>query len=136
MFLTGVAVAALITIAGCSNEPPTGEISGKVLVDGKPATLGSITFIPTDGKTSTAGGEIKPDGTYGFKAPVGNMKVEIRVPKVVGKQKIYDTPDSPIQDVMEETLPDKYNNTTELTYEVKAGKQEKDWNVSTGVKKK
>jgi hypothetical protein len=63
--------------------------------------------------------------------PIGNSKIEIRVPKVVGKKKLYDTPDSPVQDLMAETLPEKYNEKTELTFEVKPGTNEKNWELST-----
>ena len=60
------------------------------------------------------------------------MKVEIRVPKIVGKKKLYNTSDSPVQDVMDETLSDKYNNATELKFDVVAGQRnEKAWELST-----
>jgi hypothetical protein len=125
-----VAVAALAAVAGCSGPPTHGEVTGTVTVDGKPAPRGAVTFIPVDGKSQTAGGEIK-DGRYTARVPLGLAKVEVRVPKVVGRKKLYDTPDSPFQDVLEEVLPDRYNNSTQLTLDVKPGKNEKDWDLKS-----
>jgi hypothetical protein len=59
-------------IAGCGgaggSRPPMGKVSGKVLVDGKPLTTGSITFIPITGKGGETGqnamGDIGPDGSF------------------------------------------------------------------------
>ena len=129
-FAVAGVVAALVAVLGCSGPPTHGEVTGAVMIDGKPAARGAVTFIPVDGKSQTAGGEIK-DGRYTARVPIGLAKVEIRVPKVVGKKKLYDTPDSPVQDVLEEVLPERYNNSTELTLEVKAGKNEKDWELKS-----
>ena len=56
---------------------------------------------------------------------------QIRVPKVVGQTRIYNTKDSPIQDVMQESLPPQYNDRTQLTYEVPSGKSTKDFDLGT-----
>ncbi len=114
----------------CGQTPTQGEVSGVVMVDGKPAATGAIAFIPVDGKSPTAGAEIK-DGKYTAKVPFGTAKVEVRVPKVVDKRKLYDTPDSPWQPVMVEVLPPKYNDESELRFEVKPGMNQKDWNLKS-----
>jgi hypothetical protein len=121
---------ALLAAAACSDGRPMGTVSGTVSVDGKPAEKGAITFIPTDGQAPTAGGEIKA-GRYTARVPLGKAKVEVRVPKVVGRKKIYDTPDSPVQDVLDEVLPKKYNDETTLLLEVKAGRNRKDWELKS-----
>lgn len=125
----GFLAAALLL--GCSGDNTTGEVTGTVSVDGKPAEKGSIGFVPVDGKSPTAGAEIK-DGKYTAKVPVGTAKVEIRVPKVVGKKKLYNTPDSPVQDLLEEVLPAKFNEESELKLDVKSGKNEKSWDLKSG----
>jgi hypothetical protein len=107
-----------------------GEVTGSVIVDGKPAQIGSITFFPVDGKSTTAGAPLE-GGKYTAKVPVGNFKVDIRVSKVVARRKLYDTPDSPMIDEMAEVLPSRYNNDTELRLEVKPGKNEKDWDLKS-----
>ncbi len=115
---------------GCGPESNVALITGTVSIDGKPADKGSISFIPVNGVGPTAGTELK-EGKFSSQAAIGECKVEIRVSKVVGKKKLYDTPDSPVQDLMEEVLPSKYNEASELRIEIKKGKNEKDWDLKT-----
>jgi hypothetical protein len=124
------AFALFVLLAGCSGKQ-TAQVSGMVRVDGQPLDKGSISFIPADGKGSTAGGDIKEGKYLVPKVSVGLMKVQIRYPRVTGKKKLYDTPDSPTRDVYTEVLPKKYNDNTELELDVQPGKKEKDWDLST-----
>ncbi len=107
-----------------------GIVSGTVTVDGAAAKTGSIAFFPIDGKSSIAGAEII-DGQYEAKVALGTAKVEIRVPKVTGQKKLYDTPDSPIKETMTESLPTKYNDATELTLDVTRGEIRQDYELTT-----
>jgi hypothetical protein len=121
----------LLVAAGCGPKDMThGDVSGRVTVDGAPAATGAVTFMPADGNSATSGGKIV-DGSYSVKASVGVAKVEIRVPKVVGSRKLYDTPDSPEQPLMEESLPKKFNDDTELTFDVKPGDNAHDFDLTT-----
>ena len=43
--------------------------------------------------------------------------------KVIGKKKMYDTPDSPSVDEVKELLPDKYNAQSQYKLTVKGGVQ-------------
>jgi len=124
----GVLVICTLLAVGCDGSK-FAEVSGTVTVDGTAVETGSITFLPADGQSPTAGGEIK-DGKYSVKVPVGQMKVSISVPKVIGKKKIYPTPESPEMPVTKEALPERYNEKTELTLEVKSGPNNKDWELS------
>jgi hypothetical protein len=63
--------------------------------------------------------------------PVGEKKVSISAPKVTGKRKMYDTPDSPTVDVVEELLPPQYNRQSTLTLTVKPGKQEQTYDLKS-----
>jgi hypothetical protein len=124
MLLPGVLA---VVPAGCSN---TYEVTGTVRLDGQPIEKGSITFVPADGKGVTAGSEIK-DGKYTVsKVSTGTRLVQIRYPKVAGKKTLYDTPASPTRDLFREVLPPKYNDRTELRFEVHPGANEKDWELS------
>ena len=112
-----------------------GEVGGTVSVDGRPPAEGSsITFIPTDGKGSGGGSSIK-DGKYAVTLTAGDYKVEIRVPEPVGAAKGAKGakaegpgPGGPAN--IKESLPAKYNDRTELTLAVKAGKNEKNWELT------
>jgi len=124
-----LACLAATFLLGCA-EPTTGLVTGTVTVDGAPAKSGSIAFFPVDGKSSTTGGEIV-DGKYAVQVPFGASKVEIRVSKVVGEKKLYDTPDSPMKPLLAEALPARYNDATELTLDVQPGENRKDFDLST-----
>jgi hypothetical protein len=121
-------LAAALT-AGCDSGPKTGEVTGKITVDGQvPMNGSSIRFVPTDGKSASAGDTLK-DGKYTVKVAAGPCRVEIRVPELVGKnRKPEDGPAS--GDVVRESLPEKYHEKTELTFDVQPGTQQKDWEVS------
>lgn len=124
-----VVLACLVAVVGCGGGPP--ELTGKVTLDGKPVEIGTITLTPADGKGQTAGGPIK-DGAYTVAdAPLGTVKVSISGQKVVGKRKLYNTPDSPEMPVTVEALPARYNQQSTLTLDVKAGKNSKDWELSS-----
>jgi hypothetical protein len=135
MFIRAAGRIALFTIAlsvlsGCSDNG-TGEVSGTITVDGVPVEKGAISFFPVNQKSPSAGGSIAGGKYVASNVPVGVAMVQIRVPKVVGKKKLYDTPDSPYRDLLDESLPNKYNDKTELRFDVKPGKNEKNWELST-----
>lgn len=119
----------VLLFVGCQGER-TADVTGTVTVDDKPLEKGSIAFVPADLKGQTAGGPIT-DGKYAVKVGLGTMKVEIRYPKVVGKKKDYDAPGGKFYDTYDESLPEKYHNETELKLDVQAGKNEKDWILTT-----
>jgi hypothetical protein len=122
-------IALLGMLVGCSSNT-SAEVTGIITVDGQPAEKGSISFIPVDGKTTTEGGVIE-NGKYTAKSAIGAMKVQIRVPKVTGKKQLYDDKKAEFVPTYSETLPRKYNTDTELRLDVKPGKNEKDWELST-----
>ena len=124
------AVCAIGMLAGCGPESNVGEIHGTVSVDGKPAGNGAIAFTPANGQGPSGGGELV-DGKYKCDASLGDCKVEIRIPKVTGTKKLYDTPDSPTQQTFAETLPLRYNEATELRVNIQKGKNEKNWELDS-----
>ena len=106
-------------------------MKGKITVDGQPLAVGAIRLIPLDGKSPTAGATIE-DGEYVVdKAPATGVRVEISAPKVVGKRKAYDTPDSPTLDVTKESLPEKYNVKSELKRDLTKGDNTLDFDLKT-----
>jgi hypothetical protein len=116
--------SALISFSlGCSADAKHGTVSGTVTLDGQPLKSGTIRFDAVDGRTAAADASIT-DGKFSANISPGDKRVSITSPKVIGKKKMYDTPDSPVVDVTEELIPRRYNAATELTLAVKAGKQE------------
>ena len=131
--LAGMALTFLLSVVvlGCDSGPPMGDVEGVVTVDGAPAAAGAITFTPTDGRRAPAGGEIK-DGKYAVRVAVGPCKVELRVPKKIGEKKLYgNDPNSPTAPEFEESLPEKYNDNTDLKHDVAAGKTTKNWEAKS-----
>ena len=120
---------ACLALIGCSRSD-MGTVTGSVTVDGEPAKVGAISFFAVDGRAPTAGAPIV-DGKFTAQVKPGVCMVQIRVSKVVGKKKIYDTPDSPVREVWAEVLPAKYNDNTQLKLEVKRGENQKEYALTT-----
>ncbi len=116
-------------LAGCSSEGAKGTVEGTVTFNSQPLDEGLIRFVPVDGKTQPADGTITA-GKFSVQVPVGDIRVEVRSPKVVGKMQMYQTPDSPIVDRIEEAIPPKYNVNSELKMTVPKGKTEKQFDLS------
>lgn len=123
----------LLLLVGCSEPPTTAEVTGSVSVDGVPVEDGSIGFFPVDGKSPTAGAAIEA-GHYTAQVPFGISKVEIRASKVIGEKKLYDTPDSPVQSILAEALPPRYNDESELQMDVALGMDEQNFELETKKK--
>ena len=119
MVSLGVAIAML---AGCSASKTHGIVAGTVTLEGSALAEGTVRFVPIDEASQTASARIA-DGKFTAKVPVGRMRVEFSAPKVTGRQRMYDAPDSPEVDIVGELLPAKYNIRSELTYEVRPGEQ-------------
>ena len=80
------------------------------------------------GKSPSSGAAIE-DGRYSAKVPIGMAKVEIRVPRPMNLGGNAAAGPGPGGDIIEESLPARYNDSTELTLDVKRGKNEKDWEL-------
>jgi hypothetical protein len=128
-WLPTVLLAMLWLVPGCA-DPNEATVSGTITIDGTPPKEGSIAFFPVDGQSRTTGAKIV-DGKYTAAVPIGKAKVEIRVSKVVGQRKLYDTPNSETQSILQEMLPAKFNNQSELQLEVKSGRNEQDFELKT-----
>jgi hypothetical protein len=121
----------IVAVAGCDNGVAgRSRVHGTVTVNGASPASGAIAFTPVDGAAPTAGGQIV-DGKYSVDVPIGQSKVAIRVPRVVGQRKLYNTPDSPVQPLMEESLPAEFNDETKLTLDVKPGETQGNFDLKT-----
>ena len=115
---------------GCTADVKRGTVSGTVTLDGQPLKSGTIRFDSADGRTAAADATIT-DGKFNVTLPPGDKRVSITSPKVIGKKKMYDTPDSPVYDLTEELLPKRYNAQSTLTMTVTADAQEKEFSLTT-----
>jgi hypothetical protein len=103
-----------------------GSVQGIVTFDGEPVEEGQILFTPTGKEGSVAGSAIT-DGEYSIpreQGPVaGPHSVAITASRKTGKQikAMQPAPPGTMIDVKEEYIPAKYNYTTTLSAEIKAG---------------
>jgi hypothetical protein len=116
---------AILSAAGCGGSEAT--VSGQVTVDGNPLKDGIIRFIPADGKTAVDAPVV--DGKYTAVVPAGDVKVEIRGKKVVGKIRMM--PESPEVDKVEELVDARFNDKSDLRMTVQRGSQEKKFEVTS-----
>jgi len=108
------AVALMAVLAGCGGGKPQARVTGTVTLDGKPLDTGVIHFYPqSDEGGPSASADIQA-GQYQLQTGIGPMKVVINANRVVGKRKMYDTPDSPVVEDIRDTLPERYNMKSEL----------------------
>jgi hypothetical protein len=115
-------VLALAALPGCGGTGRV-EVEGAVSYDGQPIKAGSIAFLPAGGPGPKAGGAIV-EGKYHVPAEFGPQagphRVEIRWAKPTGKK--YKSETGNLLEVTQEGLPAKYHNQTELTADLKSGR--------------
>jgi hypothetical protein len=129
--LAAIIVVVALPVIGCSSDATQGTVDGKITLDGQSVKSGVIRFVPADGLSPTADTTFT-EGTFSAKVPVGEKRVEITAPKVVGTKKMIQTPDSPTVEIVKELLPERYNVRSELTITVVAGRQQKDFALESG----
>lgn len=102
-------LSSTMLLAGCGSGSKSGEVEvkGTATIDGEPIPNGSISFIAADKSAPTGGGVIKDGQFTAFTMP-GPKKVLVVGNKVVGQEKLYDTPDSPTRDKLESIVPPQY----------------------------
>lgn len=125
-----IAIAAVLTIVGCSSrpadEPPLGRVRGKVTMDGQPLAGVDVVFVPKTGRPSMA--TTDANGRYDMwyinrtmGAKVGPHNVFIR-PTDMPPEMAPDGSSGGAPAAPRPRIPAKYNKRSTLTAEVKAGK--------------
>ena len=106
---------------GCGRGVGLTEINGTVLYKGKPVEKGTISFMPADGNGPTAAG-IVADGKYVMKVSSGRKQVRIEAFHVKGQRRFLpNDPNSPMIDIQDQILPERYNAKSGLFRDVEAG---------------
>ncbi len=115
---THVCLLALITVCGCSSGekgPPLGQVSGTVTLDKVPLSDAKVVFQPAQGSLSV--GITDKAGKYvlGYKDDIHGA--------VLGTHKVQVTkfPEAGAPKEFQNLVPEKYNQNSPLTAEVKAG---------------
>ena len=116
------------TLIGCG--PSMGTVRGVVNVDDKPLARGIISYVPANGEGEPITVTIQ-DGKYELQTTTGPKQVQISAPVVIGQRKSFEGPSAPLEDITEESLPDRYHVNTELTFDVQPGLNTKDWSVES-----
>jgi hypothetical protein len=105
-------------LSGCGTKPSVAhrcQVTGQVLVDGKPLPYGRIAFIPETGKTLLHEADVT-EGRFALDTVAGKKHVAI------WGYTIGNTPGSPpVIGPRENYLPDEYNRATTLSADVIAG---------------
>ena len=106
----------LTTFSGCGGGRPTlVPVAGKVFIDNKPLTSGTVVFVPEGGRQST--GSINNDGTFSLSC------FKLNDGALIGKHKISVTSNESLNGdtALRWFIPPKYNevSTSGLTQEIK-----------------
>jgi hypothetical protein len=119
-------LGVLFLLPGCG--PPTATVTGEVTVDGKPIDDGFITFAPADGNGDPVTKAIRL-GKYEATMIAGKKFVQISAPIVTGKRPEYDGPNAPLVEIREESIHERFNSSSDLTFDAVAGTNKKNWTV-------
>jgi len=138
-----VALASLLVVGGCSGGGgmPSGEsVSGTVTWQGKSLALGTISFVPAAGEDLSGSKVTITNGRYEFPNPPGlapgSYKVRIHARSNSKKNAPVSeapkgVPDfNPVDPLLQEQIPEKYNDETTLTAEVVKGSNTKDFDLT------
>lgn len=123
-----ISCAVLVTACGCSGDSSTGELSGRVTLDGQPLDNAQIRFQPIDGLAPTTGGSIT-NGQYSVRLPVTKHRVEISATRMPAGKAVEKHSSVDIQ--ITQLVPAKYNTSSELTVDVKPGKNEQQFELKS-----
>jgi len=111
-----LALGAVVFSGGCGSEFKLAQVSGKVTLDGAPVPNLQVLFEPQDKGQPSSLGFTKPDGTYQLRCTSGQDGAVVgqHIVRVTANE--VDDPAGPPL-----TIPEKYNISSQLNYEVKAG---------------
>jgi hypothetical protein len=120
----------LSALPGCSGSGVV-QVTGEVTVDGSPLKNGTVSFYSAAGeKSGPSAGAIIKEGRDSVSMLPGPKRVEIQGYKTVGQRRVAG-PESPLIDIVEDMLPEKYNAKSELTCEVKRGTTTQDFAIKS-----
>lgn len=133
---TLLAVFVMAGVTGCGSSgggPKEYPVTGTVKFDGTPVETGQILFRATERDKRGYSGSIT-NGAYDLKAEAGKMTVQITASRIIPGKFDESNPGekSPVGEMY---IPARYNTQTELTAEVKPGKNSIDFDLKSETKR-
>lgn len=93
MFALTSCVVTFLSLTGCDSRPKRIHVSGQVLIDGKPLSVGDVKFVPEGARPSS--GKLDKDGRFTLTCYDGNdgvvpghHRVQVSASEVSGEDKI------------------------------------------------
>ncbi|QDU64286.1 hypothetical protein Pan216_51750 [Planctomycetes bacterium Pan216] len=121
-------LVTLVLMPACRQSSGT-EIGGSVQFQGQPIDEGMIIFISLDPDRARAATVIR-DGRYALPISPGRKRVEILATRTTGTQPAYEgDADSPLVDVVEQYLPKRFNEESELTCTIEQSQSDLDFSL-------
>jgi hypothetical protein len=122
----------IVVGVGCSNQPPTGQVSGVVRFRGSELTGGTVTFMGPNGQSGA--GRIQANGRYDvLNAPLGENKIAVDTPPPEGTTDPTNLANPPVaaEEMEYFKLPAQFSdpNQSGLRVTVKEGKQKHDIDI-------
>ncbi|MBW3598603.1 MAG: carboxypeptidase-like regulatory domain-containing protein [Planctomycetes bacterium] len=128
---------AVVVLGGCGGSGlDTAPVTGTVTLDGEPLSGATVTFVPerTGMEAPSSQGMTDAQGRYALSvvatgdegAVIGQHQVTINV----FPEQEDPTDDADLALTEEQIVPARYNEDSELTYEVKDGSNVADWALS------
>src|SRR5262249_33435781 len=116
-------LALALSAASCTGESSLVTITGSVTLDGAPLPDGDILFTPADTQFGSEAAKIE-NGAYRATLRPGQSKVQIRASRPVPGKK------GPMgEQLIEDYIPPKYNNQSDLTIEVSKSQRKHDFQL-------
>jgi hypothetical protein len=88
-----VGLLSISTVFGCDSRPTRVHISGQVLIDGKPLTVGDVKFVPEGARPSSA--KLDKEGRFTLTCYDGNdgaipghHRVQVSASEISGEDKV------------------------------------------------
>jgi len=123
--LAGLLGAGLILGCGSppADQPELGEVAGIVLLDGQPLPMAELLFQPDEGRPST--GQTDDAGRFvlRYNAQTTGAKLGHHSVRITTRRNNVD-PRDPTSPEYPEKLPPRYHSQSELTADIKPGKNE------------
>lgn len=127
-----------VACAGCSRTG-TQAISGSVSLDGAPLATGEIEFVPSAQTGGPVVGAAIEQGQYQVPAVAQGLRSEgtyvVRITSLQGRGMMVPDPNEPSgkREALENVIPARYNETSELSLKLTPEKNVHDFVLTTGA---